>query len=256
MAHKQCQCMQSSRSGACYSALRHCSTPIPRPPVDLGLRNCVPRGCLGVHDTQHCRSLPPSPSFSLLDLTRAHPWTLPTVHHGLAHFKPPRPSLSPGFEPPISRAPLGHPLSPLRALLLPPRPGRHRRAPGPTQAPIASPLPLNAREDTQGNKDPPPRTRPSSPCLPCPSRVSPEHRPPWPWPHSPSSSVGHADMGERARRSPSSSPVRRAPVAASLVARDELGLAPSIPTAWEAALGRRRPAGGPATPPVSLCLRV
>ena len=178
------------------------------------------------------------------------------MHRGLAHFKPPRPSLSPRFEPPLSRAPLGHPLSPLRALLSPPRPGHPRCGPGPTQAPIASPLPLNAREDTQGTKDPPPRTRPSSPCLPCPARISPEHRPPWPWPHSPSSSVGRADRGERARRSPPSSPVRRAPAAAPLVAGDELGLAPSVPAAREAVRGRRRPAGGPATPPVSLCRRV
>ena len=77
------------RSGARYSALPHCSRPLPTASGHLGPPQRVSRGRLGVWDTASCRPPPKPLSSPLHDLTRARPWTLPTVLRGHARLSHP-----------------------------------------------------------------------------------------------------------------------------------------------------------------------
>ena len=122
MAHKQCQCLQSSRSGARYSTLSHCSSPMPRAYDSLGRRGDVSQGGLGVRDTARYRTPPEPLSPPPCELTRVRPCTLPTVHRGHTHIIYSRPLLWPLLDLPLSLAPPRQHPSPCHALFPSPWP--------------------------------------------------------------------------------------------------------------------------------------
>src|SRR6187399_225879 len=107
-AAKTRPCRPNGCSGARYNALAHCSLAQPGAPDHLGPFPRVSRGALDVRDLQDCRPYPPLPSFSLRELTRARPWTLPTMHRGPPIDRPSRALLWTPLALPIDHQALGH----------------------------------------------------------------------------------------------------------------------------------------------------